>query len=105
MNNGNCGHAFCLICILKRAFSLIQYDCGDWHEALECPLCRATLPDTPIDNRLDKSTFPFVPNRLGDAVIKSYLAVLQDAADSQARLTASCSGGSQHGFLWHGEID
>ncbi|KAI0718004.1 hypothetical protein C8T65DRAFT_639684 [Cerioporus squamosus] len=106
LNNGRCGHAFCAICILKWAFTAVHRSCGYWHEALECPLCRATLPYTPEATPRNICTFPFVPDRLADTVIRSHLAVLQDAADSKAKPTASYSGGeSHHGIYWHGEVD
>ncbi|KAI0691393.1 hypothetical protein C8T65DRAFT_587240 [Cerioporus squamosus] len=105
LNNGRCGHAFCAICILKWAFTALHRGCGYWHEALECPLCRAMLPVASKHAPRNICTFPFVPDRLGDAVIKSHLAILQDAADSQAKSTSSNGGNPQNGVRWHGEVD
>ncbi|TFK85507.1 hypothetical protein K466DRAFT_654223 [Polyporus arcularius HHB13444] len=106
LNNGRCGHAFCAICILKWAFAAVHRGCGYWHEALECPLCRATLPYTTDATPRNICTFPFLPDRLADTVIKSHLAVLQDAADLKARPTANCDVGRPHdGIRWLGEVD
>ncbi|RDX50928.1 hypothetical protein OH76DRAFT_373075 [Lentinus brumalis] len=106
LNNGRCGHAFCAICILKWAFAAVHRGCGYWHEALECPLCRATLPYTTDATPRNICTFPFLPDRLADTVIKSHLAVLQDAADLKARRTANCDVGRPHnGIRWLGEVD
>ncbi len=106
LNNGRCGHAFCAICILKWAFAAVHRGCGYWHEALECPLCRATLPYTTDATPRNICTFPFLPDRLADTVIKSHLTVLQDAADLKARPTANCDVGRPHdGIRWLGEVD
>ncbi|RPD76312.1 hypothetical protein L226DRAFT_372864 [Lentinus tigrinus ALCF2SS1-7] len=103
LNNGRCGHAFCAICILKWAFAAVHRGCGYWHDALECPLCRATLPLTSDDTPRNICTFPFVPDRLAEAAIKSHLTVLLDAADSNAKPIACAKG--QDGTHWHGVVD
>ncbi|KAI0697956.1 hypothetical protein C8T65DRAFT_743007 [Cerioporus squamosus] len=105
LNNGRCGHAFCAICILKWAFAALHRACGHWHEALECPLCRAPLPIISRSNPRNVYTFPFIPDRLGDTVIKSHLAVLQDAADFKAKSNTTNSDASRNGVRWHGEVD
>ena len=105
LNNGRCGHAYCAICILKWAFTAVHRDCGYWHEALECPLCRATLPLTPDATPRNIYTFPFVPERLADAAIKSYLAILQDAADSKSKPIASRDERGRGDIHRYGEID
>ena len=71
-------------------------DCGYWHEALECPLCRSELAFIPDVTPRAFCTFPFIPNRLADTTIKSYLEILQDAAKAHAggsRVGGMCGGG------------
>ncbi|KAF9497179.1 hypothetical protein BDN71DRAFT_644096 [Pleurotus eryngii] len=71
LNPGQCGHTFCSLCIIKWFFSRLHRACGGWHESVDCPICRSLLVITPEHTpRLDV-TFPFVPNRTADSVVKS----------------------------------
>ncbi|KAH9929866.1 uncharacterized protein BXZ73DRAFT_77986 [Epithele typhae] len=85
LNHGLCGHTFCALCALKWYFAAMDCVCGYWHDALECPLCRAELPFVPDQPRL-MSTFPFVPNRLADDAIQAYLEILKDAVYEERAL-------------------
>ncbi|KAH9940810.1 uncharacterized protein BXZ73DRAFT_75353 [Epithele typhae] len=84
LNHGRCGHAFCALCALKWCFAAVHWDCGYWHDTLECPLCRAEMPFVPDQLPRLMSSFPFVPNRLADNTIRSYLDILKDAAESRS---------------------
>ncbi|RPD77223.1 hypothetical protein L226DRAFT_362659 [Lentinus tigrinus ALCF2SS1-7] len=81
LNHGQCGHNFCALCVLKWYFDALDSECGRWLESLRCPVCRATLPATPIDSPRDMSTLPFIPNRSADTTVRAYLDLVRDAAD------------------------
>ncbi|TFK29713.1 hypothetical protein FA15DRAFT_663884 [Coprinopsis marcescibilis] len=73
LNAGSCGHSFCGMCILKWFFSRLHVPCENWHESVDCPICRSLLTMTPEATPREESTFPFVPNRLASTVITSYI--------------------------------
>ncbi|KAI0749062.1 hypothetical protein C8Q74DRAFT_1310917 [Fomes fomentarius] len=100
LDNTLCGHTFCAICVLKWASARIDLECGYWHEALECPLCRALLPYTPYNAPRNTHTFPFIPNHIADASIKSLLTILKEAAGSKTAVTGVARSGT-----WHGKVD
>ncbi|KAI0793738.1 hypothetical protein C8Q74DRAFT_1244514 [Fomes fomentarius] len=103
LDNALCGHTFCAVCVLKWAFARIHRGCGYWHEALECPLCRALLPYTADNAPRNMHTFPFILNRIADASIKSLLTILKEAAGSK---TAVCvNAGVVRSGTWHGKVD
>ncbi|KAF7793515.1 hypothetical protein EIP86_004629 [Pleurotus ostreatoroseus] len=68
-----CGHTFCASCLLEWALSQMHSSCGHWHERLECPLCRAPLPETPYEHPRDPFSCPFIPNRLITDVLGSLI--------------------------------
>ncbi|KIY53356.1 hypothetical protein FISHEDRAFT_19104, partial [Fistulina hepatica ATCC 64428] len=68
LNAGRCGHSFCAQCLLKWFFSRLHKGCGNWHESVDCPICRQMVVITPDRVPRMDITFPFVPNRLGDTV-------------------------------------
>ncbi len=103
MDNALCGHTFCAICVLKWAFARIHLGCGYWHEALECPLCRALLPYTADNAPRNTHTFPFIPNRIADASIKSLLTILKEAARSKTAVYVNA--GVVRSRTWHGKVD
>jgi len=78
--SANCGHSFCAICILKWFFSRLHRACGSWHENVACPFCRTPLAYTPAFPPRDLSTFPFSPNRLADACIRSAIEKLASSS-------------------------
>ncbi|KAI0038350.1 hypothetical protein FA95DRAFT_1613454 [Auriscalpium vulgare] len=71
----NCGHAFCALCIIKWFFSRL-HECGDWHEPVECPLCRAPAVKPPAR--------PFVHGRAFDRVVADAVDALRDIAAATA---------------------
>ncbi|KAI0343317.1 hypothetical protein BDW22DRAFT_1356932 [Trametopsis cervina] len=77
-----CGHTFCATCLLKWFFTHLHRSCGGWHEALECPLCRSTLPTTPEQPPRDPSSFPFAPNRLAEEIITRHIESLESTLES-----------------------
>ncbi|RPD56989.1 hypothetical protein L226DRAFT_445138, partial [Lentinus tigrinus ALCF2SS1-7] len=78
LNNGNCGHVFCAMCLLRWAFEALHLDCGHWHDRLQCPLCRAYLPDIPQNTPRSLATFPFVPNRTTSTTLEFYVNLLKN---------------------------
>ncbi|GBE86659.1 hypothetical protein BKA93DRAFT_769336 [Sparassis latifolia] len=70
-----CGHSYCAVCILKWFFSHLHYECGSWHEILECPLCRTSLP-MPRDGLRSIFSCPFSPNRMADKLLTDFVDVL-----------------------------
>lgn len=70
------------MCLLKWFFTHFHRACGQWHEQLECPLCRAPLPKTPAYVPRPQSTCPFTPNRLADDVIHSFVRLLEKTLQS-----------------------
>ncbi|RPD56973.1 hypothetical protein L226DRAFT_467971, partial [Lentinus tigrinus ALCF2SS1-7] len=82
LNHGRCGHAFCGTCLLKWLFAAFSREFRHWMEQLRCPLCHAVLPSIPRSTPREISTFPFVPNRSTEEVIKSYITVLKNIADN-----------------------
>ncbi|KAH6915920.1 hypothetical protein BKA70DRAFT_1418837 [Coprinopsis sp. MPI-PUGE-AT-0042] len=73
VSSPDCGHTFCAICILKWFFSRLHPPCGSWHEAVDCPICRARFVYTPDAPPREADTFPFVPNRLATTVITAFI--------------------------------
>ncbi|TBU33959.1 hypothetical protein BD311DRAFT_802384 [Dichomitus squalens] len=92
LNHGLCGHTFCALCLLQWCFAAVHRGCGYWHDALECPLCRAELPYTPDVTPRQMCTLPFVPCRLADTTIKMLLGLLKDAAEADIDGRGACSG-------------
>ncbi len=68
-----CGHSFCASCLIEWALSQLHVDCGHWHEPLECPLCRAVLPEAPYEVPREELSCPFAPNRLASDVLSGLL--------------------------------
>ncbi|KAI0741339.1 hypothetical protein C8Q80DRAFT_1273797 [Daedaleopsis nitida] len=101
VNNGLCGHSFCASCILKWAFAALHRECGYWHEPLECPLCRASLPYTSEKTPRALCTIPFIPNRVADAAIEYFLDLLKAAATRPEGSYVNAADGE----LWYGQID
>ncbi|KAH7927315.1 hypothetical protein BV22DRAFT_1007244 [Leucogyrophana mollusca] len=85
LNPRLCGHTFCATCILKWFFSRVHRACANWHEAVDCPMCRSQLCCTPDRIPRPEFTFPFTPNRTVDSVIRSLINVLSTKADSSNR--------------------
>jgi hypothetical protein len=83
INSIQCGHTFCAICILKWFFTRLHRNCGRWHEAVECPICRSPFVLTPDQVPRPEITFPFLPNRTAAAVCKS---LIENLAKSQSDL-------------------
>lgn len=81
LNHGQCGHSFCALCVLKWFFDAFDSEHGRWLENMRCPVCRATLPTTPMNNPRDMSTLPFVPNRTADATVRAYVDLVKEAAN------------------------
>ncbi|KAI0954824.1 hypothetical protein AcW1_006599 [Taiwanofungus camphoratus] len=102
---GQCGHSYCAICILKWFFSHLHYECGGWHEVLECPLCRSSLP-FPQDNvPRQLYTCPFTPNRLGDKMLTDLVDSMRDsgpeiAGSSKGKKKQKAVGGSSVTAAW-----
>ena len=89
--------------MLKWAFAAVHRGCGYWHEALECPLCRATLPYLPDATPRGPHTFPFVPSRLVCANITMFLDMLRDASDSTS--VGEHGSGGEGCRSWYGKVD
>ncbi|KAI0682262.1 hypothetical protein C8Q76DRAFT_574255, partial [Earliella scabrosa] len=79
INNPNCGHSFCAICLLKWVLASVHDCCGYWHADLMCPLCRAKLPDVPSTTPRSIQSFPFIPNRACKATASRLLSILAEA--------------------------
>ena len=92
LHHGRCGHTFCALCLLRWCFAAVHRGCGYWHDALECPLCRAELPYTPDVIPRQMCTFPFVPCRLGDTILQTLLDILQDAAEAAFKDAGASTG-------------
>ncbi|OBZ74042.1 hypothetical protein A0H81_06165 [Grifola frondosa] len=73
-----CGHTYCALCILKWMFSHVHRDCGYWHEALECPLCRTRLPFAAEQIPRSRFTCPLTANRLADKIVNDLIKVLRE---------------------------
>lgn len=96
-----CGHSFCAICILKWYFTHLHRSCGSWHDILECPLCRAPLPEVLPDTPRSASSCPFAPNRLADEALSVLLEqlqnILQPTEEAVAESSPSKGKGKQKG--------
>ncbi|KII85880.1 hypothetical protein PLICRDRAFT_44302 [Plicaturopsis crispa FD-325 SS-3] len=81
LNPGACGHTFCATCILKWFFSRLHSACGSWHDYVDCPICRARVILTPDGEEIPRSmlTFPFVPNRTAEGIIREIMDKLLSA--------------------------
>ncbi|KAH9941981.1 hypothetical protein B0H21DRAFT_542082 [Amylocystis lapponica] len=95
-----CGHTFCALCILKWFFSHLHYECGNWHEILECPLCRAHLPFPLHPDQMDvlprpAATCPFTPNRLADKVLTDAIDVVRQSAPPIASSSTGSSSSAR----------
>lgn len=106
LSPSKCGHTFCAICILKWFFSHLHRECGQWHESLECPICRTQLPSTPDTTPRSIKTCPFTPNRLADSIITDLVNSLISASDDlkksprgKARRTGRTTDGSDAGVV------
>ncbi|KZT10182.1 uncharacterized protein LAESUDRAFT_756366 [Laetiporus sulphureus 93-53] len=86
-----CGHTFCALCILKWFFTHLHDDCGGWHFALECPLCRTVLPVPPEVAPRPMYTCPFSLNRLADTVLTDLIDGLR-GPDNRNQSTGSGKG-------------
>ncbi|KDQ61368.1 hypothetical protein JAAARDRAFT_171539 [Jaapia argillacea MUCL 33604] len=64
-----CGHTFCAICALKWFFSRLHRECGTWHDAVDCPICRSYLILTPERLPRPSWSFPFTPNRAMEGLL------------------------------------
>ncbi|KAI5984279.1 hypothetical protein EDD15DRAFT_2309140, partial [Pisolithus albus] len=84
----SCGHSFCATCILKWFFSRLHRNCGDWHEAVQCPICRSPL-STPDMQPRSEQTFPFLPNRTLDAALQGLIKSLAGELDDECSSSAS----------------
>ncbi|EPQ56567.1 hypothetical protein GLOTRDRAFT_138262 [Gloeophyllum trabeum ATCC 11539] len=95
LNHPLCGHTFCADCIAKWFFSRLHRECGAWHEAVNCPVCRAKLaPPQPHPPRRDWA-FPFSPNRIADAVLTDLIALLA-REEKSGRKNKSSKAASLH---------
>ncbi|KAI0316751.1 hypothetical protein OF83DRAFT_1125142 [Amylostereum chailletii] len=86
-----CGHTFCALCLLKWYFSTL-HECGDWHQPVTCPLCRAvpimTAPVVNSSQTRAEWTFPFVPARMVDSL-------LEDSVHKLHNMSTAFSGAFQ----------
>lgn len=80
LRSPSCGHTFCATCILKWFFSHLHRSCGDWHDMVQCPMCRCPF-STPDHQPRSEYTFPFMPNRALDSAILGQLKSLADSPD------------------------
>jgi len=87
-----CGHTFDAICILRWFFSKAHQACGGWHEYVACPICRSQLIVTPERIPRHDITFPFVPNRTVDTVVKDLVGKLEVTSSGLKREAGSSSG-------------
>ncbi|KAG9313024.1 hypothetical protein JVU11DRAFT_6463 [Chiua virens] len=93
-----CGHTFCAACILKWFFSRLHKGCGGWHEAVDCPLCRSSLPYTPERTPRSASSFPFAPNRAADTAIRGLItAIPRELAGVSTAVSSSLAGWNEDG--------
>ncbi|KAI9464247.1 hypothetical protein HD554DRAFT_1286347 [Boletus coccyginus] len=93
----NCGHTFCATCILKWFFSRLHKECGSWHEAVDCPLCRSALPHTPERSPRSISCFPFTPNRTADIAIRGLMNAITLGLTSASNLAPILSDWTEDG--------
>ncbi|KIJ65615.1 hypothetical protein HYDPIDRAFT_130946 [Hydnomerulius pinastri MD-312] len=84
----HCGHTFCATCILKWFFSRLHRGCGGWHESVDCPMCRSTLPYTPDQTPRPDFSFPFIPNRSADMAVQG---LIKSMSQDLANVTAATS--------------
>ncbi|KAI0064007.1 hypothetical protein BV25DRAFT_1837185 [Artomyces pyxidatus] len=79
-----CGHSFCALCLLKWYFSRL-HGCGQWHDPVDCPLCRAPAPSPLVtDEPRPDWTCPFLPNRALDALLRDAVERVRAAEEPQA---------------------
>lgn len=90
-----CGHTFCAICVLTWFFSRLQCECGQWHEAVDCPICRTPLIVTPDRIPRLETTFPFVPNRIAAAVCESLIDKLAKLQSDSLDVELASGSGSR----------
>ncbi|KAI6042054.1 hypothetical protein EDC04DRAFT_2564826, partial [Pisolithus marmoratus] len=88
LRSPSCGHTFCATCILKWYFSRLHRGCGDWHDMVQCPICRCTLA-TPDSQPRTQYTFPFIPNRTLDSAIQGLIKSLAGDLDIKCSTSAS----------------
>ncbi|KAI6126054.1 hypothetical protein EDD16DRAFT_351679 [Pisolithus croceorrhizus] len=89
LRSPSCGHTFCATCILKWFFSRLHRSCGDWHDMVQCPICRCAL-STPDCQPRSEHTFPFIPNRSLDGALQGLMKSLAGDLDDQC-LSSSAS--------------
>lgn len=104
LNNPQCGHTFCALCLVRWALASLSED-GGWHESLLCPMCRAPLPQAgSADPPRSKCTFPFIPNPIVDADIKDLVSIVREAADADV-VPGSKGKSIAPSGRWHGKVD
>lgn len=104
LNNPQCGHTFCALCLVRWALASLSED-GGWHESLLCPMCRAPLPQAgSADPPRNKCTFPFIPNPIVDVDIKDLVSIVREAADADV-VPGSKGKSIAPSGRWHGKVD
>lgn len=82
----SCGHSFCAICALRWFFYYLEGD-GTviYHKSLDCPVCGGPLAEfTILEEWRERSTFPFIPNRLADDALDSHFLLFDKALKSDS---------------------
>ncbi|KAI6128051.1 hypothetical protein EV401DRAFT_1932568 [Pisolithus croceorrhizus] len=90
LRSPSCGHTFCATCILKWFFSRLHRSCGDWHDMVQCPICRCAL-STPDYQPRSEHTFPFIPNRTLDGALQGLMKSLAGDLDDQCSSSSASS--------------
>lgn len=88
LRSPSCGHSFCATCILKWFFSRLHRNCGDWHDVVQCPICRCPLSTPDLQPRSEQ-TFPFLPNRALDGALQGLIKSLAGELDDECSSSAS----------------